>query len=160
MSLIVETTKGKVEGFEKNGVDIWLGIPHSKPPVGALRFKRAQPMDAWGDVKVCHRFGNKPIQFPFLQFGKPIETVPESEDCLYLNIWKPSGGKKLPVFVWIYGGSRQYHHCGRKRRRYGGLRHVGEPRGEGIVPQSHCAKRIIGQLRYEKCAETQSGTVS
>jgi para-nitrobenzyl esterase len=30
-----------------------------------------------------------------------------SEDCLYLNVWRPSGaasGAKLPVMVWIYGG--------------------------------------------------------
>lgn len=105
MSLIVETTKGKIEGFQKDGMDIWLGIPHSKPPVGDLRFKHAQPMDVWDGVKECRQFGNKPIQFPFMQFGKPIETVPESEDCLYLNIWKPADGKKLPVFVWIYGGA-------------------------------------------------------
>ena len=30
----------------------------------------------------------------------------QSEDCLYLNVWAPSGSaaKKLPVIVWIYGG--------------------------------------------------------
>lgn len=34
-----------------------------------------------------------------------------SEDCLYLNIWTPTynttvdlGSKRLPVYVWIYGG--------------------------------------------------------
>jgi NADPH:quinone reductase-like Zn-dependent oxidoreductase len=30
-----------------------------------------------------------------------------SEDCLYLNVWKPAGvaaSAKLPVMVWIYGG--------------------------------------------------------
>ncbi len=31
-----------------------------------------------------------------------------SEDCLYANVWSPraalSGGAKLPVMVWIYGG--------------------------------------------------------
>src|ERR1700728_2245712 len=29
------------------------------------------------------------------------------EDCLYLNVWRPSGapsGTKLPVMFWIYGG--------------------------------------------------------
>lgn len=34
-------------------------------------------------------------------------TVPESEDCLYLNIWKPAdvtAEDRLPVLVWIHGG--------------------------------------------------------
>lgn len=105
MSLIVNTAKGTVEGYTEDGLDVWLRIPHSKPPVWDLRFKRAQPMDAWEGVRECKTFGNKPVQFLFMQIGNPIETAPESEDCLYLNIWKPSGGEKLPVFVWIYGGA-------------------------------------------------------
>jgi len=37
-------------------------------------------------------------------------STPESEDCLFLNIWrKNSVNKKLPVYVWIHGG---YLHCG------------------------------------------------
>ena len=31
-----------------------------------------------------------------------------SEDCLFLNIWRPAGAKqgaKLPVMVWIHGGA-------------------------------------------------------
>jgi para-nitrobenzyl esterase len=28
-----------------------------------------------------------------------------SEDCLTLNVWTPSGARKLPVMVWIHGGS-------------------------------------------------------
>ncbi len=45
-------------------------------------------MDAWEGVRECKTFGNKPVQFLFMQIGNPIETAPESEDCLYLNIWK------------------------------------------------------------------------
>src|SRR5206468_1861065 len=36
----------------------------------------------------------------------PLGTKP-AEDCLYVNVWAPaarSGGGKLPVMVWIYGG--------------------------------------------------------
>ena len=27
-----------------------------------------------------------------------------SEDCLYMNIYKPSGAQNLPIFIWIHGG--------------------------------------------------------
>ncbi len=32
-----------------------------------------------------------------------------SDDCLYLNVWSPTlnTAAKLPVMVWIYGGSFQ-----------------------------------------------------
>lgn len=106
MSLVRNTEYGKVEGFEENGIYKWLNIPFAKPPVGELRFKRAQKADAWKGVKACKELGNAPYQF----YGKVMEKalggkVPFSEDCLNMNVWAPKNAKKLPVFVWIYGGA-------------------------------------------------------
>ena len=42
---------------------------------------------------------------------------PESEDCLYLNIWTPASaqpGDKLPVLFWIHGGAFM-HGCGTEK---------------------------------------------
>lgn len=39
---VVTTTSGKVQGYERNGLAEYLGIPYAMPPVGELRFKRAQ----------------------------------------------------------------------------------------------------------------------
>jgi para-nitrobenzyl esterase len=32
-------------------------------------------------------------------------VLPLSEDCLTLNVWTPTGARKLPVMVWIHGGA-------------------------------------------------------
>ena len=42
MSTIVETGLGKLEGFERDGVRVFRGIPYAKPPVGELPLPRAR----------------------------------------------------------------------------------------------------------------------
>lgn len=94
---IIETKKGKVKGYERDGLIEYLGIPFAKPPVGPLRFKRAQEMDPWMDVLDAKAYGPESIQFDEGQFKG-------SEDCLTLNVQRPVEGENLPVLVWIHGG--------------------------------------------------------
>jgi len=106
MDLIVETKNGKIEGFTEKGINKWYGIPYAKPPINELRFRRAVPCESWEGVKSCKQFQNKNFQF---MKGFSISHTPESEDCLYMNIWrKNTEEKKLPVFVWIHGGYLHY----------------------------------------------------
>ncbi|WP_187470431.1 carboxylesterase/lipase family protein [Dictyoglomus thermophilum] len=102
MELIVETKTGKVKGTEvAEGIYAWFAIPFAEPPIGNLRFKRAQPIEPWKGIKDCTTLGNDPIQF--------IGALPnENEDCLNLNIWAPKNAYKLPVMVWFYGGGFHY----------------------------------------------------
>ena len=103
----VMTNKGMVEGnydTHKN-LQTFFGIPFAKPPVGDLRWKAPQPMEAWSGVKVTKDFGPRPVQINVFGDMKS-RSAGLSEDCLYLNVWAPAGStaKNLPVLVYYYGG--------------------------------------------------------
>jgi len=55
-------------------------------------------------------------QFAQAVFNNPGGPPPiESEDCLYLNVYAPSGspgGNGRAVMFWIYGGSLQFGTAG------------------------------------------------
>ena len=97
MEYIVETTLGKVRGYERDGMIEYLGIPYAKPPVGPLRFKRCVLHDAWDEVYDAKEYGPAPIQY---NNGNVIGD----EDCLTVNVQRPCEGENLPVMIYIYGG--------------------------------------------------------
>lgn len=104
-SQVIETTAGLVRGTEEGALAIYKGIPFASPPLGDLRWRDPQPPAPWSDIKSADRFPPACPQLGSYPKDAPPETT--SEDCLYLNIWKPLGAtkEKLPVMLWIYGGS-------------------------------------------------------
>lgn len=105
VTLQVKTNAGVVEGFEQDGVKKFLGIPFAQAPVGELRWKAPQPVQAWEGVREAKEFGNDPMQpnvFGDMNFRGPAR----SEDCLYLNVWTTAATEAdgLPVLIYFNGG--------------------------------------------------------
>lgn len=93
--------QGSIEGVAAEGVDAFLGLPYAAPPVDDLRFKAPEPPEAWEGTKKADAFGPACLQ------GGEVVGVEKSEDCLYLNVYRPSGvdaDAELPVMMWIHGG--------------------------------------------------------
>lgn len=102
----VRVRDGALTGLSSDGVDSFRGVPFAAPPVGALRWRAPQPAAPWRDVRAATRNADACMQTPVPGNAAPL-TVSVSEDCLYLNVWRPAGvaaGAKLPVLVWIHGG--------------------------------------------------------
>ncbi|MDI9700213.1 carboxylesterase/lipase family protein [Burkholderia cenocepacia] len=101
---IAVTADGAVQGTLNNGVIAFKGIPFAAPPVGDLRWRPPQPVAAWSGVRQATSFVHDCMQ---TSGPNATLTVTPSEDCLYLNVWRPQSGngKNLPVMVWIYGGA-------------------------------------------------------
>ncbi|XP_020840859.1 liver carboxylesterase 1-like [Phascolarctos cinereus] len=118
---VVDTQYGKVQGkleslqgFDKT-VNVFLGVPFAKAPLGPLRFTPPQPAEPWDYVKSTTTYPPMCAQDPVSgQLLSDLFTNREekislkvSEDCLYLNIYTPADLSKktnLPVMVWIHGG--------------------------------------------------------
>ncbi len=91
---------------DRAGVKAFLGIPYAAPPVGEQRWKAPGPVPTWVGVRRVDAFGNSCLQGPPWR-DVILSRAPQSEDCLYLNVWTSatSEGTRQPVIVWIHGGA-------------------------------------------------------
>jgi para-nitrobenzyl esterase len=105
---VVPTTSGKVQGFvdEANQVEVFLGIPYAQPPIDELRFKPTVPINTPDVERLCveHAPAAPQTQMPFDTL-MCVQIDNQSEDCLYLNVWKPDQGTNKPVIVWFHPGA-------------------------------------------------------
>ncbi|MHA1278918.1 MAG: carboxylesterase/lipase family protein [Candidatus Helarchaeota archaeon] len=103
---IIKIQAGQIQGYLDKNIAIFKGVPYAEPPIGKLRFKPPVDKQPWTGVLEATKYSACAWQgYSELEkwLGKP---KPESEDCLYLNIWTPSiDNKKRPVMFWIHGGA-------------------------------------------------------
>ncbi len=117
--LLRKTALGEVQGAADaaSSTYTWKGIPFAKPPVGALRWQAPQEPAAWTTTKATTSFGPACAQYGRIYgpgannrydatIGTTLNQAVGSEDCLYLNVWRPATeDKNLPVIVFFHGGS-------------------------------------------------------
>jgi para-nitrobenzyl esterase len=106
-STIVKTKQGLIEGFQKDGLIKFYGVPFAQPPVGELRWRAPRPVKPWKDVKKAVAFSPIAYQISRLDVSTDADKkLIQSEDCLYVNIWTSSidADAKMPVMAWIHGG--------------------------------------------------------
>jgi len=90
---VIKIKQGMAQGFVKDDVNVFRGLPFAAPPVGELRWREPQAPAKWQDTRPANAFGG---------------SCNQAEDCLYLNVTRPANASeksKLPVIMWIHGGA-------------------------------------------------------
>ena len=90
---VVNTTNGKIRGFDEEGTMAFKGVPYAK----AERCMPPAPVEKWDTVMDCTGWGPQSLQSGRIQPGS-------AEDCCVLNVWTTDLKGKKPVMFWCHGG--------------------------------------------------------
>jgi para-nitrobenzyl esterase len=97
-SPLARTTYGPVRGYLENAISVFKGVRYGAD-TGPHRFMAPLPPTPWTEPLAATAYGPASPQ--------PGPGEPQSEDCLFLNVWTPGlrDGRKRPVMVYIHGGA-------------------------------------------------------
>ena len=148
----VRVTGGIVEGrkSEDGGATIFEGIPFAAPPLGGNRWRAPQPVVPWLGTRSAASPPPACLQNDY-QWNH-ANYLFGSEDCLTLDVRAQGNvGEKLPVMVWIHGGSN------RAGSGSGGVYSRITDQGVVLVTVQY-RLGIFGFLSHRKLAEEQGGS--
>jgi len=109
---IVETTAGKVQGFTRNGIQTFKGIPYAASAGGGARFLPPSKPEPWKETrsslwygKTCPQEARMGWESDVVSFLSEWDDGQPGENCLRVNVWTPGlDHKRRPVMFWIHGG--------------------------------------------------------
>lgn len=109
---VARTAAGRVRGTEREGVNIFLGVPYGADTGGANRWLPPRPPALWTGIRNATAYGSAPPQTnpmatPMQEETDMLQKGPFGEDCLTLNVYTPAIGRnsgKRAVMVWFHGG--------------------------------------------------------
>ncbi|KIY67119.1 alpha/beta-hydrolase [Cylindrobasidium torrendii FP15055 ss-10] len=92
--------------YTDSGVDFYGNIPYAEPPLGDLRLRPPVLKTSLGGGVLNATVSGPICLQPEVRYGRE-----KSEDCLTLDIYKPSGIEgPIPVMFWLCGGG--FWFCG------------------------------------------------
>jgi para-nitrobenzyl esterase len=96
---VVATRAGRVRGTVEGGLSVFRGLRYGED-TRPVRFHAPLPARPWSGVADATRFAPSCPQ-------RGEGYLPQSEDCLFLNIWTPAPdpGARRPVMLYIHGGA-------------------------------------------------------
>jgi para-nitrobenzyl esterase len=103
----VVTERGALAGLRLGGgLTAFRGIRYAEPPVGGSRWKPPVAAAPWRGMRRAAEFGAACPQV-VSPSGSIYAQQPRrmSEDCLFLNVWRPPRAVNSPVMVWLHGGA-------------------------------------------------------
>lgn len=129
----VRVEAGTLAGTTEGNTLVFRGIPFAT----AARWTPPVVAKSWSGVRDASHFGAACPQAPDHKEAW-AQVGPTSEDCLFLNVWRPKRAGTYPVMVFLYGGGFTYGAAGVPL--YDG-RHLAE-RGAVIVTINYRVGRL------------------
>ena len=141
----VRVEQGVIAKARSSAEDVasFRGIPFAEPPVGRLRWKPPVQPRVWTGTRSGDKYGSICVQHspaPNSLYHPGVE--PQSEYCLYLNVWTgaQSSAERRPVMVWFHLGAFIF----------GSGSQFAGPTGERLFEGTHLARQgvVIVTVNY------------